>query len=450
MLQPLSLIFQKNAANPSCSGVNMRDSWAAVPSDPSCKKEGMPPGFHYLIGAQFASGLADNALLIVSIRFLQEQGYPGWWAPLLKFAFNLAYVLLAPLMGPLADAFPKARLMAAMNALKLTGVVCMLMGVHPALSFAVIGLAASAYAPAKYGLVTESVPARWLVRANGWLEVSVVLSVILGAALGGVLVSSHGPDGWAQHLQSWSGRVLGVPTQLLHGFAVVVLVYGIAALLNAGIRSVPGEARRVPLRWAAVSWRSFWQSNLQLWRDPLGGVSLYVTTLYWGIGAVMQFAVLRWAEQGLGLRLEHGAYMQALVAVGVIVGAALAGRCYRLHSARKVLPMGLLLAALLPVMAWVQWVWLAIPLLMLAGAAGGMLLVPMNALLQHRGASILSAGRSIAVQGFNENASVLLMLALYSGTLALGIPLWAIMLMLALVLLLGMWPVCRPARRRAL
>lgn len=408
----------------------------------------MPPGFYYLIGAQFASGLADNALLIVSIRFLQEQGYPGWWAPLLKFAFNLAYVVLAPLMGPLADAFPKARLMAAMNALKLTGVVCMLMGVHPALAFAVIGLAASAYAPAKYGLVTESVPARWLVRANGWLEVSVVLSVILGTVLGGVLVGWQGAPGLMASLHAWSGSVLGLPTQFLHGFVVVALVYGVAAALNAGIRPVAGGVHLIPLNWQAISWRSFWHSNRQLWRDPLGGVSLYVTTLYWGVGAVMQFAVLLWAGQGLGLRLEQGAYMQALVAVGVIVGAVLAGRWYRLHSARKVLPMGLLLAALLPLMAWVHSVWLAIPLLMLAGAVGGMLLVPMNALLQHRGASILSAGRSIAVQGFNENASVLVMLALYSSMLAWGVPLWAIMLMLALVLLLGMWPVCGPVWRR--
>ena len=407
----------------------------------------MPPGFYCLIGAQFASGLADNALLIVSIRFLQEQGYPGWWAPLLKFAFNLAYVALAPMMGPLADAFPKARLMAAMNALKLAGVVCMLTGLHPALAFAVIGLAASAYAPAKYGLVTESVPARWLVRANGWLEVSVVLSVILGAALGGVLVGWQGAPDLMAVLHGWSGEVLGLPTRLLHGFAVVALVYGIAAALNVGIRPVAG-VRFTPLSWQAISWRSFWQSNRQLWRDPLGGVSLYVTTLYWGVGAVMQFAVLLWAEQGLGLRLDQGAYMQALVAVGVIAGAALAGRRYRLHSARKVLPMGLVLAGLLPLMVWLHSVWLAIPLLMLAGAVGGMLLVPMNALLQHRGASILSAGRSIAVQGFNENASVLLMLAFYSGTLALGVPLWAIMLMLALVLLLGMWPVCWPPGRR--
>ena len=408
----------------------------------------MPPGFYFLIGAQFASGLADNALLIVSIRFLQEQGYPGWWAPLLKFAFNLAYVVLAPLMGPLADAVPKARLMAVMNALKLSGVVCMLMGVHPALAFALVGLAASAYAPAKYGLVTESVPPRWLVHANGWLEVSVVLSVILGAALGGVLVGMPVPQEMGAQWSAWTQTWLGQPTQHVHGFAVVVLVYGLAALLNAGIRPVPGGVRRLPLNRAAVSWSSFLESNRRLWRDPLGRVSLHVTTLYWGVGAVMQFAVLVWAQQDLGLRLEQGAYMQALVAVGVVLGAAAAGRFYRLHSARRVLPMGWLLALLLPALAWVKSLWLAMPMLLLAGAVAGMLLVPMNALLQHRGASVLTAGRSIAVQGFNENASVLVMLAVYSGSLALGVPLWGVMLMLSLVLVLGMWPVCRPVWRR--
>jgi len=405
----------------------------------------MPPGFYFLIGAQFASGLADNALLIVSIRFLQEQGYPGWWAPLLKFAFNLAYVVLAPLMGPLADAVPKARLMACMNALKLSGVVCMLFGGHPALAFALIGLAASAYAPAKYGLITESVPSRWLVHANGWLEVSVVLSVILGAALGGALVGLQLPQDVDAQVQVWTGNVLGLQTRLLHGFAVVALVYGVAALLNAGIRPVPGGVKITPLSWYAVSWKGFLENNRRLWRDPLGGLSLYVTTLYWGVGAVMQFAVLVWAQEGLNLSLEQGAYLQALVAMGVIFGAAVAGRCYRLHSARRVLPMGLLLAVLLPLLAWVSTLWLAIPMLMLAGAVGGMLLVPMNALLQHRGASILTSGRSIAVQGFNENAAVLVMLAVYSGSLALGVPLWGVMLALSVVLVLGMLPVCRPA-----
>jgi MFS family permease len=408
----------------------------------------MPAGFFFLIAAQFASGLADNALLILSIRFLQEQGYPGWWAPLLKFSFTLSYVVLAPVMGPLSDAVPKARLMAWMNALKLSGVILLLVGWHPALAFAVVGLAASAYAPAKYGLVTESVPAAALVRANAWLEVTVVLSVILGTALGGWLV------GWSalkplQHASfSASDSMWLVQTDLLQGFAVILLIYGVAALLNAGIPVRQPLKQGQGLKLESLSWKQFLKTNRLLWRDPLGGISLYVTTLYWGVGAVMQFAVLVWAEQGLGLSLGQGAYLQALVAVGVILGAGAAGRYYRLHSARRILPMGLLLALLLPLMGWVSALWLAVVLLMFAGAIGGLLLVPMNALLQHRGASVLTAGRSVAVQGFNENASVLLMLAVYSGSLAIGTPFWAVMLMLSLVLLLGMFPVCRPMLSR--
>ena len=118
----------------------------------------MPKGFYFLILAQFASGLADNAFLILGVFFLQEQGYAGWWAPLLKFSLTLSYVLLASVVGPVADAFRKSHLMAAMNFLKLTGVVLLLSGAFPLLAFALTGLAAALYAPAKYGLVSESVP----------------------------------------------------------------------------------------------------------------------------------------------------------------------------------------------------------------------------------------------------------------------------------------------------
>ena len=393
----------------------------------------MPKGFYFLIGAQFASGLADNALLILGIYFLKEQGYPGWWSPLLKFSLTLAYVLLASVVGPLADAFPKSRLMAGMNALKIVGVLLLCMGVQPMCAFAVIGLAASVYAPAKYGLATESVPARWLVRANAWIEVSMVLSVIFGIALGGALTG----------LSEVSTSVeLLIHTQTLPAMAVVVGVYLVAAVLNVGLMPMGRRANLVPFTWQAIRVSSFWQSNQRLWRDPLGGVSLYVTTLYWGVGAVMQFAVLVWAQSSLGMSLKLGAYLQALVALGVIAGAYMAGRSFKLHSARQALPWGLLLAVLLPVMVMITDLWIAIPLLLCVGVAGGMLLVPMNALLQHRGIQVLSSGRSIAVQGFNENLCVLLMLAAYSALLAFGMPLSFIMLLLAVVLFAGIAPLC--------
>jgi MFS family permease len=403
----------------------------------------MPQGFYFLIGAQFASGLADNALLILGIYFLNEQGYPGWWAPLLKFSLTLSYVLLASVVGPLADAFAKNRLMAFMNALKILGVVMLLTGVFPMLAFALIGLAASVYAPAKYGLVTESVPPRLLVRANAWLEVSVVLSVILGVALGGALAGLAESGVWAQWGRSITSQSdLLIQTQALPSMAIIVGVYLIAAALNFGLMPMNQRGVIVPLTRHAVRLSTFWKTNQRLWRDPLGGVSLYVTTLYWGVGAVMQFAVLVWAQQTLGLSLKYGAYLQALVALGVIMGAVLAGRTFKLHSARQTLPWGLLLAVLLPVMVITTNLWVAIPLLLLAGFSGGMLLVPMNALLQHRGMQVLSSGRSIAVQGFNENLSVLVMLAAYSLLLAFDVSLTWIMLLFATFLIGGIMPLC--------
>jgi MFS family permease len=393
----------------------------------------MPKGFYFLIGAQFASGLADNALLILGIYFLNEQGYPVWWAPLLKFSLTLAYVLLASVVGPVADAFSKSRLMACMNALKMVGVLLLLAGVHPLFAFALIGLAASVYAPAKYGLATEAVPARLLVRANAWIEVSMVMSVIFGIALGGALTGLS---------EVSASRVFVVPTQTLPAMAVVMGVYLTAAMLNIGLSPMDKRGAIEPLTWHAVRIGTFWKSNQKLWRDPLGGVSLYVTTLYWGVGAVMQFAVLLWAQDSLGMTLKFGAYLQALVAVGVILGAYLAGRSFKLHSARQALPWGLWLALLLPLMVTISNLWLAIALLLCVGVAGGMLLVPMNAVLQHRGLQVLSSGRSIAVQGFNENLSVLLMLAAYSALLAFGMSLTYIMLLLAVMLVAGIAPLC--------
>jgi len=393
----------------------------------------MPKGFYFLMGAQFTSGLADNALLILGIYFLNEQGYPGWWAPLLKFSLTLAYVLLASVVGPLADAFSKRRVMAGMSVLKMLGVLALLAGVQPLCAFALIGLAASVYAPAKYGIATESVPARSLVRANAWIEVSMVLSVIFGIAMGGALTGlseSSVPVTWL------------VRTQTFMPMMVILGVYAVSAVLLLGLQSMGKRGVIVPLTWHAVRLSTFWKSNQRLWRDPLGGVSLYVTTLYWGVGAVMQFAVLVWAKNSLDMPLKAAAYLQALVALGVIAGAYMAGRSFKLHSARQALPWGLLLAVLMPVMVTISNIWIALPLLLAVGVSGGMLLVPMNALLQHRGMQVLSSGRSIAVQGFNENLSVLLMLSAYSALLAFDVPLTYIMLLLSVLLIGGIAPLC--------
>ena len=410
----------------------------------------MPNGFYYLISAQFASGLADNALLILGIAFLHEQGYAGWWAPLLKFAFTLSYVLLAPALGPLADAVSKSRLMAVMNGLKFIAVGFFFSGVHPVLAFAMVGLAASAYAPAKYGLVTETVGPAQLVRANGWLEVTVVLSVILGTASGGALlgIQSSAP---MSALNDWVMQVLSISiqTQLAAPLLVVMGIYAVAALLNWGI---PPSHAKYPQRsmHPLAMLKDFVHSNKLLWTDRVGGLSLSVTTLFWGVGAVIQFAVLLWAQQTLNMPLEKGAYLQAIVALGVITGAAIAGYWIRLEFAEKVLPLGIVLGLLLPAVAYATSLPLAISLMLCIGLTGGVLMVPMNALLQHRGFELLTAGRSIAVQGFNENASVLVMLGLYSGMLALEWPLAGIMSGIGIAMAIGMgrlvWTRQRPLK----
>jgi MFS family permease len=384
----------------------------------------MPPGFHLLIAAQFVSALADNALLIVAIAMLAAQGAPGWCAPLLKFSFTIAYVVLAPLVGPLADAHAKARLMMAMNALKVAGVLALLAGAHPLAAFAVIGVGAAAYAPAKYGLVTELVPPRRLVAANGWIEVSTVCAILLGAVLGGVLVSP-----WAARLLA---RLWPVQPPLDVAAAGLLAVYALAALLNLGLPDSGARYRRAH-RSPRALWRSFWRAQRRLWGDAEVALSMAATTLFWGAAAVLQFAVLKWAVDVLGLGLDRAALLQAVVAVGVVAGAALAARWVPLARAARVLPLGVAMGLLVPLVGWVDDWRSALPLLLAVGALGGALVVPLNALLQHRGHRLLTAGRSIAVQNFNENLSVLLMLAVYAGLLALDIEVRLIMAGLGLL-----------------
>ncbi len=381
----------------------------------------MPAGFHRLIAAQFVSALADNALLIVTMALLHARGMPAWWAPLLKLGFTLSYVLLAPVVGPLADAFPKARLMAWMNGVKIVGVAALMVGMNPVAAFVVVGFGAAAYAPAKYGLVTELVEPRLLVAANGWLEVTVVCAVLLGTVLGGVLVSP---------------LMAGLEAGGLSALHLLLTVYALAAWLNLGI---PDSGARYEGRsihpWAL--WQDFRAGNTTLWRDPLGGLSLAATTLFWGIGATLQFVVLRWAQERLGLPLHQASYLQAVVAVGVVCGAALAGRCVPLARAPQMLGFGVALGLMLPVVALTTTLWLAVPLLLIAGAVGGLMVVPLNALLQHRGCELLTAGRSIAVQGFNENASILMMLALYAGLVALEVAIVPLMIGFGLAIALA-------------
>jgi LPLT family lysophospholipid transporter-like MFS transporter len=410
----------------------------------------LPRGFHLLIAAQFASALADNALLIVTIAILYERGLPPWWAPLLKLGFTAFYVLLAPFIGALADAAPKRRLMAWMNGVKVLGVLALLAGLQPVAAFAIIGLGAAGYAPAKYGLITELVGPERLVAANGWLEVSVVCAALLGAMLGGLLVSAWLLElGWLADLQALLAGLDAIVAASRYSASLALLlgVYLASSLLNLG---VPDSGARYPA--CSFHWRAlltdFAQDNRRLWRDADGGLSLAVTTLFWGLGATLQFAVLRWATEVLQLPLAQAAYLQASVAVGVVLGASAAGRWVPLQAAKRMLVFGVLLGLMMPLVAWTTSLPVAVALLALVGAVGGLMVVPLNALLQHRGHCLLSAGRSIAVQGCSENASVLAMLAVYALLLAAGVPIVAVMAVFGLAIASGISALMWRERRR--
>lgn len=411
----------------------------------------MPSGFHAIIAAQFLSALADNALLIVAIAWLQQTAQPAWWTPLLKFFFIVSYVALAPIVGALADAVPKAGLMAWANGIKLLGAAALGFGLHPLWAFAIVGFGAASYAPAKYGLITERVGPLQLVRANAWIEVTVVGAVLLGTATGGALIS----EGFAaapgmRAFDAWmSGASFGIGGGLSAALACVLALYAAAGIVNLGIR-VPRAALvpmpRRPLRLV----HEFRAANRILWRDRDGGrLSLAVTCLFWGAGAVLQFAVLRWATDHLQLSLAAAAYLQAAVALGVIAGAGYAGRHISLQQAPRLLLAGVVLGVLVAAGPAITATWAAVALLVLVGIVGGLLLVPMNALLQHRGFRLLSPGRSIAVQGFNENASVLLMLAVYAAAVHGGTPATSTMVVLGLSIAAAMVAIGWRLRRSA-
>ncbi len=369
----------------------------------------MKRSFYTVLAAQFFSSLADNALILASIALLREalnSNTPGESEPLLKFFFTVAYVVLAPFVGAFADSRPKGTVMFITNLIKVAGCATMLVGVSPLMAMVIVGLGAAAYSPAKYGIVTELVPANQLVAANGWIEALTVLSIIFGTVLGGFL-SSTGLHQWVLSVNpAWKLSPALTAVTLICG------VYGIAAILNKLIPDT-GKRYRDQHIHPMLLIKDFITSSKILWTDKLGQITLAITTLLWGVAAVMQFIVLDWAQIDLGKNLKEASYMQAFVGVGSTLGAVLAARYISMRKATRVIPIGMFVGISLISMLWIRSVWLAFPLMIGIGALAGFFLVPMNAMLQHRGYTLLSAGHSIAVQNFNENLSILVMLGVY-------------------------------------
>ena len=392
----------------------------------------MNRGFYIILAAQFFSALADNALLFAAIALLHEVHAPEWHTPILQAAFVVSYIVLAPFVGAFADSLPKGHVMFISNSIKLFGCIAMLAGVNPLLAYAVAGLGAAAYSPAKYGILTEYLPPGKLVLANSWIEGLTVAAIVLGAVLGGMLI---GPNISGQMLQWWDVPIIetGIDSAPKLAISVITVVYLIAALFNLYIPRVPIEHKLLS-RNPAFLVTEFVHCFKLLWKDPLGQVSLSVTTLFWGAGATLRLIVLAWAVAILNYDMGEAAQLTAWVAIGIAIGAVLAAKFVRLEHAVKVLPIGIAMGLMVLVMIPVTSSPLAIVLLIIIGAMGGYLLVPMNALLQHRGHLLMGAGRSIAVQNFNENISIFAMLGLFALMQKLELNILTITLVFGLLL----------------
>ena len=415
----------------------------------------MKKGFYTIMAAQFFSSLADNALLIAAIALLKDLHAPNWMTPLLKLFFVLSYVALAAFVGAFADSRPKGQVMFVTNTIKVVGCITMLIGAHPLIAYGIVGFGAAAYSPAKYGILTELLPPDRLVAANGWIEGTTVGSIILGTVLGGALISPHIAAPILRH------HIPTINTPAEAAMLVIVVFYVIAALFNLRI---PDTGARYPRqeRGPIKLITDFADCFLILWRDKLGQISLAVTTLFWGAGATLQFIVLKWAEVSLGMSLSEGAILQAVVAVGVAAGAVIAAAKVPLKKSLSVLPVGIIMGIAVMLMAFYTkdlfpshwglyfgrmhvsgYLLIAYLFLMIVGGLSGFFVVPMNALLQHRGHVLLSAGHSIAVQNFNENLSVLVMLCLYAVLVWLDVPVSVVIVLFGTFVCLMMWLVMR-------
>jgi hypothetical protein len=382
----------------------------------------MTPGFYIIMAAQFFSALADSALLIAAIAILRDMHASTAVEPLLKLFFTVSYVVLAAFVGAFADSMPKWRVMFISNGIKIVGCAMMFLGVHPLGAYAVVGLGAAAYSPAKYGILTELLPHRLLVVANGWIEGLTVGAIVFGTLIGGALIEPT----VVQHVISLG--IPGVNTRGEVAITVVGILYVIASALNLRIPDTGVDHK--PLRNNPVYLLHEFNHCIRLlWRDKLGQISLAVTTLFWGAGATLQFIVIKWAETNLNLNLSKASMIQGVVAIGVAVGSILAARLITMRRSASVVPLGIAMGLVVNVMIFVHDIKLALFLMIGIGALAGFFVVPMNALLQHRGHILMGAGHSIAVQNFNENLAILFMTGLYSILIGYGLSVHAVIVM---------------------
>ncbi|WP_422526660.1 lysophospholipid transporter LplT [Serratia fonticola] len=353
-----------------------------------------------VICAQFLSAFGDNALLFATLALIKQQMYPDWSQPILQMAFVATYIILAPFVGQIADSFSKGRVMMVANGLKLAGALVICFGLNPFLGYTLVGIGAAAYSPAKYGILGEITSGDKLVKANGLMEASTIAAILVGSVAGGLLADWH----------------------IVAALAVCAVVYGAAVVANLYIPRLPA-AHKVASWHPRVMGSTFFNACVVLWRDGQTRFSLIGTSLFWGAGVTLRFLLVLWVPVALGISDNATPTMlNAMVAIGIVVGAGAAARFVTLETVKRCMPAGILIGIAVAFFAVQTSMLNAYGVLLVIGVLGGFFVVPLNALLQERGKRTVGAGNAIAVQNLGENTAMLLMLGLYSLVVKLGVP----------------------------
>ncbi|WP_318389745.1 lysophospholipid transporter LplT [Enterobacter sp.] len=357
-------------------------------------------GMLAVTAAQFLSAFADNALLFATLALLKAQFYPDWSQPILQMVFVGAYILFAPFVGQVADSFSKGRVMMFANSLKLLGAACICAGLNPFVGYTLVGVGAAAYSPAKYGILGELTTGDKLVKANGLMESSTIAAILLGSMAGGVLADWH----------------------VLAALGVCALFYAGAVVANLLIPKLPAARPGQSWRFKPMT-HSFFAACKVLWQNGETRFSLVGTSLFWGAGVTLRFLLVLWVPQALGITDNATpTYLNAMVAVGIVVGAGVAAKLVTLETVARCMPAGILIGVVVLIFSLQHALLPAYGLLLLIGLLGGFFVVPLNALLQERGKRSVGAGNAIAVQNLGENTAMLIMLGLYSLAVKAGVP----------------------------
>lgn len=350
--------------------------------------------------AQFLSAFGDNALLFATLALMKQQFYPDWSQPILQMVFVGAYILFAPFVGQIADSFAKGRVMMFANSLKLLGALSICAGINPFLGYTLVGIGAAAYSPAKYGILGELTTGDKLVKANGLMESSTIAAILLGSVAGGILADWH----------------------VLAALGVCALVYGGAVVANLMIPKLSAARPGQSWRFTPMT-QSFFSACHTLWLNRETRFSLVGTSLFWGAGVTLRFLLVLWVPVVLGITDNATpTYLNAMVAVGIVVGAGAAAKLVTLETASRCMPAGVLIGVVVTIFALQHALLPSYLLLFIIGILGGFFVVPLNALLQERGKHTVGAGNAIAVQNLGENGAMLLMLGLFSLSVKVGIP----------------------------